>query len=52
MKKKNLTSKKKNFLPKSLEGKKALCKYLRILEFRIIRKLEKDNELRLSTISS
>ena len=47
--KKNLIkSEKKNLLPKSLKGKKILYKYLRSLEFKIIKKFEKDNKMEQS----
>ena len=56
MKKENLTKSEKsnsnNFLPKSLEGKKALYRYLRFLELKIRRKLEKEDQLGESAISS
>ena len=56
MKRENLTKSEKNnfnnFLPKSLEGKKTLYRYLRFLELKIRRKLEKEDQLGDSVISS
>ena len=54
MEKENLTNKPKNksFLPKNIEDKKILYRYLRTLELKIRHQLEKDNKLELSLTSS
>ena len=54
MQKENLTSKGKtnSFLPKNSKDRKILYRYLRYLEIKIKRQLQKDNQLELSLSSS